>query len=768
MKNLDWHKILDHLSSLATCETSKHKLKKLTPFEKKSKAKGSFFHIKESKKIIDKGLRPFMESLDLYSLWIRRLEKNATLKTIELKDVRYFCIEAMTLAECFKDSESDFFEELSQEMILAEEPLSAIDQIMTANGEIKTDASEKLFKLFNERKDTIKRVQTSLDKLVKQHELEPVLQDRYVTNREGRWVLPIKRDMQGKFQGIVHASSQSKQTVFMEPQEIIPSNNRIKQVDIEVEEEIERLLTELSNYLFGKLQEFKSTYKVMLDADLWFAKAQLANQLNAKSCVFSDDSIELKQLKHPMLCLTQPKEVVGNDIEFNNNRRILILSGPNAGGKTILLKSVGLAAQMARCGLFICADEGSSLPFFTDLFVGIGDSQSVDDNLSTFAAHLKILNQSTKAKGPTNLILIDEICGSTDPEEGSALARSFIEEYSNNKAFGIITSHLGALKTNWDKGSGITNGSMDFNSEKGPSYQILLGIAGQSLAIQTAKRVGVSDTIINRALEKLSPEYKKYHQDIESIEKVKENLSEIKKTLQDKVKEANLQKSQYEAKLLNLEKDKEKILARFLKQAENVVDQTIAEKSVTHVFKKHETMQEIKKQMPTVVKASSTSTALLNADDFSKRFGPGSKIYISTLNQDGIIQSLPNKKGEVEVLSKSMRLNVLWSDLRAPHGATNPAKTILQNKSLKAELASHFDNNLDVRGLTVEEALSAIEVSLDNAALASEDRLKIIHGHGKDVLKRSIRSFLSRSLYVKSWKAGTAHSGGDGVTWAEL
>jgi len=764
MKNLDWQSVVEQLISFTTAEVSKDLLSQISPCKSEVQVKNSYSNIINVKKVIDLGLRPSMESLDFYALWKRRLEKNATLKTIELKDIRAFCIEATNLKEVFNQVELN---ELAAQIMPAEEPLSAIEQIITYSGEIKKDASETLYNLFKEKKNLTLKVQNSLDGLVKKHELEPVLQDRYVTNREGRWVLPIKSGMQGKFQGIIHASSQSKQTVFMEPQEIIPSNNRIRQIEVDISEEIESLLKDLSDYLYTMDSDFESSYRLMLETDQWLAKAQLANKLNANPCEFNNESVNLKNLKHPILVIGNPSAVIGNDVELNPDRRILILSGPNAGGKTVLLKSIGLASHMARCGLFICCDPDSHLPFFSDIYSGVGDSQSVDENLSTFAAHLKILDNATKANGPKNLILIDEICGSTDPEEGGALAKSFIEEYAKNKCYGVITSHLGALKSDWKENSGVISASMDYHSESGPSYELILGVSGKSLAIQTAKKIGVSEEIIKNALDKLSPEYKKLHDNIESIEKIRDQLSTARNILAEKEKEANKKKSQYEAKLLNIEKEKQSILDKFMADAEAKISQTIAEKSVSNTFKKHETLEEIKKGMPIIIKDTGP-TQPTTPDEFSKKFPPGSKVFISHLNQDGLVQGQPNKRGEIEVLSKSMRLMLPWKDLKAPHTGTNTSKVLINNKSLKSQITAAFDNSIDVRGHTVEEALKELDRMLDKASLAGESRIKILHGHGKETLKRSIRGYLSRSLYIKSWKAGSQTSGGDGVTWAEL
>ena len=428
---------------------------------------------------------------------------------MELKDIRMFLLEVEGLRQTLKTHEGSWAQSTRAKLMQTQELLSSIDRLMTPQGDIRTNASETLYKLNQEKKQLAVKVQNSLDELVKGHNHDLYLQDKYVTTREGRWVIPIKSGMRHELQGIIHATSSSKQTVFMEPQAVVPLNNRIKQIEIQIQKEIQKLLKQISDSLFKKLHDFETSKQTMLNVDCFFAKAKLAHATEAQPIKFSKDSIRLERLKHPLMVINK-EPIVANHLELTQKEKILILSGPNAGGKTVLLKSFGLASHMARCGLPICADSNSFLPFFKKILTAVGDNQSVDQNLSTFAGHLQILNQACHAKGPRSLILIDEICGSTDPDEGSALARSFIEHYAEQKAFGLITSHLGPLKTNWKQGSGIINGSMNYDLDSGqPTYEFIRGLAGQSLAFATAQKIGILESVYKKAKSHLSPRGKK-------------------------------------------------------------------------------------------------------------------------------------------------------------------------------------------------------------------------------------------------------------------
>ena len=766
---LDWDEILEKIRAHATSELGKQQLYNLKPQPSAEAARISFREIFEAGQVLGQGHRPYMTALDLYSGWISRLKKRAVLKNLEIKDVRAFCLENLALREALMPVENKWSEKIQGRLMNAEEPLSAIDQILTPSGEIRSDASEKLFSLFKEKEKLSREVQTLMDRLVKDHDMDNIVQDKYVTTREGRWVIPVRSGMQHFLPGMIHGSSQSKQTVFIEPDKVVPTNNRLRQIDFEIEDEIERLLTQLSHYLSGFAEHFELSRDTMEEADVRFAQAQFTQSIEGHGIEFSEGEMELIEVRHPLLKIAG-KEVISNSVLLDQQKSILLLSGPNAGGKTVLLKSIGLAAQMARCGLPICASETSKLPFFTKVQIGIGDSQSVDAELSTFAAHLKILNQALALKGEKNLILIDEICGSTDPEEGSALGRSFIEAFSKNKVFAIITSHLGPLKMGWTPEDRILNGSMEYDPRSGrPTYQFLAGIPGESLAIQTAKRVGVDAKIVQRALDVLTPATRARLEGLEQIEKLRGDVNILQDNLRRETQKAQALKKKYEMQLEQFNKEKEDLLQKSIKKAEKKIDEAIAQAKVDQTFKRHMALQEIKYELPEIVKAKPVNNGgPENADEFVRRYPTGTKVYVPSLNQDGIVQSAPNGKGEVTIMSGSIRLQLPWQELKPPGKPQNPTSQLVRQSSTFTVALHEEDRIVDLRGQTVEDALGELEIVLDKAAQQREDRLKIIHGHGTEALKKAVRTYLSRSVYVKKWKAGTNENGGDGVTWVEL
>lgn len=770
-KTMDWPLIVEHLRNFCTSEISREQIDRINSVSNAQEAAQSFSKIFEFVEIVKTGQRPHFESLDLFQNWCSRLQKKGTLKTLELRDVRNFCVEVLTFKELAKPYQSTYVREVTGKLFAPDAPLAAIDQVISANGEIRTDASQSLYEYTQERGNLVRKIQSNLEKIAKDNQMADVLQERFVTNREGRWVLPVKSGMQRSLEGIIHDTSHTKQTVFMEPQQLVPLNNRMRELDFLIEEEIEKILRELSDYLSQQVYSFSVARDLLVEIDANMAKAQLTHALDAKAPIFSESSIELEDLKHPLLILKNAKEgrsVIGNTVKLDAKNRVLILSGPNAGGKTVLLKSMGLASQMARCGLPICAGHGSKIPFFKTLLVIVGDDQDVNSSMSTFAAHLHKLNSALKLHGSSQLILIDEICGATDPEEGSALAKSFIIEFVKNGVFGVITSHLSQLKLGWAKFPEVLSGSLEFDPKTGPTYRFLSGIPGQSLAFQTAKRVGVAANVLDQAMQLLSPEQQVMQKRLDEIEDLKKNIGVLQKDLERqkaeataKIKEADRLKEQFE-------RDREKNLEKLAKQYQAEIDSLIQAAKGKESFEKFEELKKIKMDLPLIVKtAEKTEEDFKTVEEFMQHFPAGKKVFISHLGREGIIQGQPNAKGEIPVLSESIRLMLHFSLLKAPRTDRGQTKEIL--RTLKSQVSPPVqDRVVDLRGRTVEEAIAELEVKIDQALLNQEDRVKVVHGHGSDTLKRAIRTHLSRSAYVKKWQSGSKESGGDGVTWIEL
>ncbi len=387
--------------------------------------------------------------------------------------------------------------------------------------------------------------------------------------------------------------------------------------------------------------------------------------------------------------------------------------------------------------------------------MAVGDNQSVDQNLSTFVGHLHILNEACKARGLDSLILIDEICGSTDPDEGAALARGFIEHYAEQNVFGLITSHLGPLKTGWKKDSGIINGSMNYDTQSGSvTYQFIRGLPGQSFAFAMAQKTGILESVYNRAKAFLSPSGQKRLQFIEEMEKVKEDVVKLKIELEDQIRKAKKDQSEYKKKTDQFEYEKKERMNKEISQWMEKVKKELKEKEIKNIFEAHQKREEINMSFPELIKSNSKGKEPENLENFVQKFPPGSPVFISSLKRDGIIQGEPNTKGEIPVLSGFMRLFIHWSFLGPSQKRSNPLKK--KNRGQGLNPISQKDQ-IDLRGLKPSEAIGKLEVTLDKAQLSNLDRLKIIHGQG--VLKKTVLNHLSRSVYVTRWQSFPSEEG---------
>jgi DNA mismatch repair protein MutS2 len=768
-RELDWPELLRQLAKFSSSQRGANECLAVAPFSKSNEA------LRRSQNIISAGIAinenalPNLSILDLIPLPLERLSRQAVLDVKELGNLRQFLNVAISLKDLLKETKNSWTDVMTSEIADFKSQLSGINHVISADGEINESASSLLSSLCEERRRLSREITRTLDQIVASRRMEPVLQDKYVTNREGRMVIPVKSGNQHDVKGLIHDSSQTKQTVFIEPEEVVPINNRLREVQMAIQEEIARILKELSQYLSRFHTAFANADKALLECDQTMACARLNDIIKGSVVNFSvDGKFVLNELRHPLL-ITQGVKVVPNTVILNKDRRILLLSGPNAGGKTILLKSLGLAAQMARSGLPIPAAENSWIPFFHSIDPIIGDLQSVDENLSSFSSHITRLIRATKFKGMENLILIDEICGSTDPEEGAALARSFIEKFSEQEVYAVITSHLGPLKENWGAKMPLEHGSLEFDSKTNrATFQLLLGFPGRSLALSVASRIGVPAEIIERARNFLAPESQIRSKELEEIESFKSHIIELKSQIEVDRDEAKKSKDMYAELVRKFREQRDKWLEKALQKAEKKIENLIEDARLDRI--KNKTLVDIKADLPEIIKIRNTSSRPQTIEEFKNIFKPGTPAFSTRLGRQIIVQSEPDGKGHVTVLADSMRVQLPWhtlSGISAPLGE-KPVHIVRRSSAARDTVVEESVRELDLRGRRIDDAIPVLEKWLDDCIRAQLDSVKIIHGFGTEQLKKAIRQFLSKSRYVSKWRAGDMASGGDGITWATL
>lgn len=763
---LDWQKLLLKISAYTTCSHAEDQILSTEAYSHHSLAEKNMEMVASFKKIFASNDRKRirLESFENIDSILYSTKKGQSLTTQDLNNTRLFFEDIKAITQLYPWAEHPSIFTLIQRVVKPEIFLSKITKLINENGDFRSDASHLLYESFNKKKSLSKQIHQTLDRLVKDFSLESVLQDKYVTTREGRWVLPVISGRQHDFKGIIHDSSNSKQTVYMEPEEVVHLNNKVRELEETIRQEIERLLKEISLFLFEKHSEIHKSFEALIEIDRLSSLALWALDYQAQKVeINKSKTMLLKNVFHPFL-IDEKHPPIKNDFELLKDENILLLSGPNAGGKTVLLKSVGLACQMARCGFLVCAHPESSVPFFKEIHVLIGDHQSVEESLSTFAAHLKALDHFSKLKGAENLVLIDEICGATEANEGSALARAFIEKMSKNGLKGFITSHLGPLKSGWEENSKVINASMFFDTKKGqPTYEFIKGVPGDSLAIETAKKVGVHHDILDRAMHFLTPEQRKKYSGLIEIESLQESLKTQKDLLAKKEREVEELRSEYKEMIAGFKREQDDLLEMSIKRAQERMNQNSNYSSIQKAFENRVHLEKMKASSPNFVKTSSEKVSEeVTQENFSKKFPPGTPVYIPSLKKNGVVQGTVNNQGYVPVMSDSMRILIKWSDARAIEKKSPGAKSGQKSSGAKEVLQGKIENQIDLRGMDVESALAELEDAIDKSLRLECDRLKIVHGHGTEKIKKNVRNFLSRHPLVKTWKAD--HS--DGATQA--
>jgi DNA mismatch repair protein MutS2 len=767
-QELDWPELLKSVASKSSSQRAREECLQISSLSSAKKANEKAQNIVEASQVIHEKDVPELTILDQISHPLERLNLKAPLDIKEIIVMRQFLNAATSMKELLKLSKNSWSENIGSRLADFKSQLSAINHVLAPDGEINEDASQTLASLCDERRRLTREIARTLDQIVMSRKMETILQDRYVTNREGRMVIPVKSGSQHDVKGLIHDASQTKQTVFMEPEEVVPLNNRLREVQIQIQEEIIRILKELSDYLGRFLTPFQNADAAILECDFTMALARF-NQLIRGTVVNFGEKFSLKDLRHPLLML-QGIDVVPNSVHFSKERRILLLSGPNAGGKTILLKSIGLAAEMARCGMPIPTSSDSHLPFFEDIDAIVGDLQSVDQNLSSFSSHIVRLSKSTNLKGLNNLILVDEICGATDPEEGAALARSFIERFCENKVFAVVTSHLGPLKENWPKEMALEHGSLEFDTKTNKAtFQLLIGFPGRSLALSVARRLGVPNDIIERAQNYLTPESRQRTKELEEIESFKTHILELKKDIELDREDARKNKEQYQELVKKFREQRDRWLEKALEKAEKKIENLIEDARLQRI--KNKTLTDIKAELPEIVKAGKSHfNRPQTLEQFKTLFKPGTPAYSTRLGRQVIIQSEPDGKGLVSVLADMMRVQLPWHTLSSlsTSAEEKPLQQVVRRSSTAIQNVDDRVQELDLRGKRIDDAIPVLEKWLDDCVRSQHDRIKIIHGFGTEQLKKTVRQYLSKSRYVSKWSAGDTSTGGDGITWVNL
>jgi DNA mismatch repair protein MutS2 len=665
----------------------------------------------------------------------------------------------------------------------------AIEVAIQPDGAIKESATPELRRLTHHAQGLKQEMREQLERVLHSRKYEEILQESYFAQREGRYVLPVKADMRGRMPGIVHDVSASGATVFLEPRELVELNNTIKVADLDIEREVRRILRELTTMVAAKSDQIGDGMETLAEFDCIGAKAELSRRLKSNPVALNEQGcVVLKQARHPLLMVAK-KQVVSNDIVMDETSRVLVISGPNTGGKTVTLKIVGLYALMVRVGLHLpCAPE-SEMALFTHCYADIGDAQDLSRDLSSFSAHMTQMVQLLSDAGarasagepaaPRSLVLLDEPVTSTDPQEGAALAEALLCRLASLNMKVVVTTHYGPLKELAQTASGFANASVEFDVERlAPTYRLFMGIPGGSSALEIAGRLGMDESILRDARQRLRREdrrlddlmadlQRKQRQLTEDAERARQARSEAEQAaIEAKALQARLEESEQEAR-----KGLKKKLGEQFQRARAEVQATVdAVKREQKLIKAKEARQRLSEL------EAHTRQELAPAGEPIpvEQLGIGDTVEIAGLGMTGSLLERPQGKkrvrikvGEGEVMATVSNLIGLarGSDVPAPSAAPS---TSPRRFSTGGGLGLDEQTVVDVRGQAVDDALDQVVAALDRAVLDGAPFLRIIHGHGTGRLKSSLREYLKDSPYVENFRPGDRAEGGDGVTVAKL
>ena len=661
----------------------------------------------------------------------------------------------------------------------------ALEAAIQPDGAIKESATPELRRLTHVAQELKQRMREQLDRILHSSRYEDVLQESYFAQREGRYVLPVKADMRGRIPGIVHDVSASGATVFLEPRELVELNNSIKVADLEIEREVRRILRELTHLVAGQADALQIGLEVLAELDAVQAKAAFSRRLKANPVALNRQGrVMLKQARHPLLMLAKD-DVVPNDVLLDESIRVLVISGPNTGGKTVTLKIVGLFSLMVRAGLHLpCAPE-SEMAIFPELFADIGDAQDLSRDLSSFSAHMsqmvQLLAESARSprtgmdSGPS-LVLLDEPVTSTDPQEGAALAEALLCHLASLNMKVVVTTHYGPLKELAQMMPGFANASVEFDVTRlAPTYRLFLGVPGGSSALEIAGRLGMDEKILDDARQRLP-------KDDRRLEDLMADLQQKQRQLADDVERASQARAEAEhaageAKALQARLEEAELEAR------KGLKKKLGEQFQRARAEVQATVDALKREQK-LIKAKETSERLIELESRTKqelipagepipveRLRAGDQVEIAGLGMTGSLLEDPQGKkrvrvkvGEGEVLATVANLIGVASGAAASTPAAPSPAASPRRFSTGGGLGLDEQTVVDVRGQAADEALDRVVAALDRATLDGAPFLRIIHGHGTGKLKASLRAYLKDSPYVATIRPGDRAEGGDGVT----
>ena len=779
---LEYNKIIDKLQSFAVSRDAKNKAAKLVPMTDIDKINVCLTETGDAvSRLYAKGCASFSGVSDVMGS-VKRLEVGSCLNAHELLQISGVLSAAKahkTHYEETQDSLTPLYDSLDPVPSL----YAQIKKCIISEDEISDDASANLKDIRRNIRLANDRIHTELNKILNNQALRNCLQDYVITSRQGRYCLPVKAEYKSQVPGMVHDQSATGSTIFIEPAAVVKLNNDIRELELKEEAEIQVILADLSAQAAEYTEQIATDYKVLVKLDFIFAKAQLARNWHCTAPVMNTEHYtNIKQGRHPLI---DPEKVVPIDINLGKDFNLLIITGPNTGGKTVSLKTVGLLTLMAQAGLYIPALDHSQIGIFNNIFADIGDEQSIEQSLSTFSSHMTNTIHILKNATSDSLILFDEIGAGTDPTEGAALAISILNDLHQRGITTMATTHYSEIKIYALTTPGVENACCEFDvASLKPTYRLLIGVAGKSNAFAISKRLGLPEYLIDDATRRMDAEdihFEDIISDLETsratIRKEQEEIARYKKEITDLKAELKAKQQRLDERTDKIIKKANREAAEILKEAKEYADETIKTMnkhglSVKELEKQRTAVRDKinKSQEKLAVKAAPPKAH--KASDISE-FKEGIYVRILSMNLTGTVVGTPNTKGEVTVavgsLTTKAKINNLEiiTDYKEPEESKSGKSSTGQGR-IKMSKSASISPEINLLGCTVDEAVAKLDKYLDDAYISKLSQVRIVHGKGTGALRAGITAYLKGIPYIKNFRLGEAGEGDAGVTIVEF
>lgn len=786
LRTLEYDKIISMLSGFAASSMAKEKINRLEPSDNIMNIAADQRETSEAVgMIMQKGSLKLGALKDIRS-YLHRASIGGVLNPAELLDAANFLYVCRMAKEySVEDNKKQHFEILRPQfdIIVCIDALEReINRCILSAEEIADNASSRLNDIRRGIRASNESIKDKLNGIIHSQSYKNMLQDPVITIRNDRYCVPIKSEYKSSFQGMIHDQSATGATFFIEPLAVVTLNNKIKELQAEEKTEIQKILKALTEKIYEYSDVLKNNIQILTHLDFVFAKAELSISMNAVEPRFNTNGfVNLKKARHPLI---EHKKVVPIDINIGGEFNTLLITGPNTGGKTVSLKTLGLFTLMGQSGLHIPALDNSELCVFDNVFADIGDEQSIEQSLSTFSSHMSNIVEILSEVTDNSLVLLDELGAGTDPTEGAALAIAVIERLHSRKIRTAVTTHYSELKVFAISTDGVENASCEFDVVSlRPTYKLLIGVPGKSNAFAISQRLGLDEDIIQNAKAFLSHEDAKFEDVITDLEISRKSLEEEREQIQAYRREAERLKTELEAQRKKTAQRREKIILKANEEAKALLIQAKEDadsivKEVQRLARENSSQKELdqkRNELKGKIEASDKKLSKLSKPQQvrmvnSEKLKKGDRVYITSLRQSGTLESLPNQKGEVMVKAGIMNVRVSVKELsydvsvqekKAPE---KPRYT----SGVKSGKAKNIRSEIDLRGSMALEAIEKVDKYLDDAYLAGMSPITIIHGKGTGALRSAIHEFLRKNSHVKSYRLGEYGEGEAGVTIVEL